>query len=68
MAAFTWLGSPKIASVVLLFTAVWAIFAPWSQVDAFLLDQSLIARELRVFVREALGVEELQVRYKYPLL
>ena len=67
MAAITWLGSPKKAPVVLLFTAVFAVFAAWTQVDALLLDPGLIGRELRVFARDALGVEELQVRYNLNL-
>ena len=44
---------------------VCAIFS--SQVDANLLDPSLIMRELRTFADAALGVDELQVRYTLVL-
>jgi len=62
-----WVPRIKKASVVLLFTAVFAVFPAWTQVDALLVDPSLIGRELRVFARDALGVEELQVRYNLNL-
>lgn len=33
-----------------------------SQVDASLLDPTLIGKELQMFARDALGVDEMQVR------
>ena len=59
MSSFTRTERSNTAFAVFVLT-VCAIFA--SQVDANLLDPSLIMRELRTFANDALGVDEIQVR------
>ena len=60
MSSFTRKERSNTAFAVFLLN-VCAIFS--SQVDANLLDPNLIMRELRSFADDALGVDELQVRY-----
>ena len=59
MSSFTRTECSNTALAAFVLT-VCAIFP--SQVDADLLNPSLIMRELRTFVNDALGVDELQVR------
>lgn len=60
MAAFGHTGSLNTAFLEFVLTVV-AVFS--SQIGANVLDPSLIARELRIFADDALGADELQVRY-----
>ena len=59
MSSFTRTDRSNTAFAVFVLT-VCAIFE--SQVDANLLDPSLIMRELRTFANDALGVDEIRVR------